>query len=69
MLVPPLRDFFSLSLLSLRDGAIVLSGVAAWALLVWIFWRYRFVDRFLGTDIEEPTATRGPRGPDGTVGP
>ena len=52
MLVPPLRSFFNLSLLSPRDGAIVLVGVAAWAVLVWIFWRYPFVDRFLGTDAD-----------------
>ncbi len=68
MLVPPLRDFFNLSLLSLRDASIVLGGVAAWAVLVWVFWRYRFVDRFLGTDSEEYTTPRGPRGPRGTVG-
>jgi cation-transporting ATPase E len=61
MLVPPLRDFFSLSLLSARDVGIVFAGVAAWAVLVWIFWRYRFVDRFLGHDVDEwqPPATSG----------
>ncbi len=68
MLVPPLRDFFNLSLLSLRDASIVLGGVAAWAVLVWVFWRYRFVDRFLGMDYEALPAARVPRGPGGTVG-
>ena len=55
MLVPPLRDFFNLYALSLRDVAIVLGGVLAWAVLVWIFWRYRFVDRFLGLEGDQPT--------------
>jgi cation-transporting ATPase E len=50
MLVPPLRDFFNLDGLSIRDWAIVLGGVLSWAVLVWVFWRYRFVDRFLGLD-------------------
>ena len=50
MLLPPLRVFFNLYALSLRDVGIVLAGVASWAVLVWIFWRYRFVDRFLGQE-------------------
>ena len=68
MLIPPLRDFFNLSLLSLRDAAIVFLGVVTWAVLVWIFWRYRFVDRFLGTDEDQPS-TRVQRGPRGTSAP
>jgi cation-transporting ATPase E len=68
MLIPPLRDFFNLSLLSLRDAAIVFLGVVTWAVLVWIFWRYRFVDRFLGTD-EDQSSTRLQRGPRGTSAP
>jgi cation-transporting ATPase E len=55
LLVPPLRDFFNLYLLDLRDLAIVMSGVLAWAVLVWIFWRYRFVDRFLGAGADDPS--------------
>jgi cation-transporting ATPase E len=49
LLVPPLRNFFNLHPLSLREVGIVAAGVAAWTALVWIFWRGRFVDRFLGT--------------------
>ncbi len=52
MLVPPFRNFFNLYPLSWRDFAIVLAGVLSWAVLVWIFWRFRFVDRFLGIDDE-----------------
>ncbi len=50
LLVPPFRDFFSLDPLSIRDLAIVFAGVLAWAVLVWIFWRWRFIERFLGAD-------------------
>jgi cation-transporting P-type ATPase E len=50
LVVPPLRDFFNLYPLSFRDLATVLGGVAAWAVLVWIFWRWRFVGRFLGAE-------------------
>jgi cation-transporting P-type ATPase E len=68
MLIPPLRDFFNLSLLGLRDAAIVFLGVATWAVLVWIFWRFRFVDRFLGMDDDAPVG-HYPRGPRGTTAP
>jgi cation-transporting ATPase E len=50
LLVPPFRDFFNLHGLSGRDMAIVLGGVLTWAVLVWVFWRWRFVERFLGSD-------------------
>ena len=53
MLVPPLRDFFNLYPVSIRDLAIVFAGVVAWGVLVWIFWRWRFVERFLGVDVKE----------------
>jgi cation-transporting ATPase E len=53
MLVPPFRDFFNLSPVSIRDLAIVFAGVLAWGLLVWVFWRWRFVERFLGVDVSE----------------
>jgi len=52
LLVPPFRDFFNLDPLSIRDLAIVFAGVLAWAVLVWIFWRWRFVERFLGAGRE-----------------
>ena len=51
MLVPPFRDFFNLYPVSLRDLAIVFAGVAAWAVLAWVFWRWRFVERFLGANV------------------
>jgi hypothetical protein len=35
---------------------------------VWIFWRYRFVDRFLGTDLSAPTPGQNLAGPKGTAG-
>ena len=50
LLVPPFRDFFNLYALSIRDLGIIFGGVLAWAVLVWIFWRWRFVERFLGGD-------------------
>ena len=50
LLVPPFRDFFNLYPLSIRDLSITLGGALAWAVLVWIFWRWRFVERFLGGD-------------------
>ena len=52
LLVPPFRDFFNLHPLSIRDLSIVLAGVLVWTVLVWIFWRWRWVERFLGADIE-----------------
>jgi cation-transporting ATPase E len=60
MLVPPLRDFFNLYPLSLRDVTLVFSGLLVWVVLVWIFWRWRFVERFLGSGQEgwEPKAGR-----------
>jgi hypothetical protein len=68
MVVPPLRDFFNLYLLGARDLAIVLAGVLAWAVLVWIFWRWRFVDRFLGTDVEAAVPSRDLGSSQGTNG-
>jgi cation-transporting ATPase E len=53
LLVPPFRDFFNLSPLSIRDLTIVLGGVLVWAVLAWIFWRWRFIERFLGVDTNE----------------
>jgi cation-transporting ATPase E len=53
MLVAPFRQFFNLYPVSLRDAAIVFAGVVSWAVLVWVFWRWRFVERFLGTDLSD----------------
>jgi cation-transporting ATPase E len=56
MLVGPFRQFFNLYPLPLREIAIVAAAVASWAVLVWIFWRFRFVDRFLGVEEDEPSS-------------
>jgi cation-transporting P-type ATPase E len=48
MSVPAFRAFFNLQALGLREVVVVLVALAAWAVLVWIAWRGRFVDRFLG---------------------
>jgi cation-transporting ATPase E len=53
LLVPPFRDFFNLYPLSIRDLSIVFAGVLAWAVLVWVFWRWRFVERFLGVEVKD----------------
>ncbi len=57
MSVPPFRLFFNLHPLGLREVLIVLVALAAWTALVWVAWRGRFVDRFLG--IAPPTLARG----------
>jgi cation-transporting ATPase E len=57
LLVPPFRAFFNLHSISVRDTGIVAIGVATWAVLVWIFWRGRFIDRFLG--MTPPVTTTG----------
>jgi cation-transporting ATPase E len=57
LLVPPFRQFFNLHAMSLRDAAVVLAALAGWAALVWISWRGRFVDRFLG--IAPPASVAG----------
>ena len=54
MLVPLFRDFFNLHPLSVWEFAIVLGGLFVWAVLVWIFWRFRFVERFLGEEVRVP---------------
>jgi cation-transporting ATPase E len=48
VLLPPSRSFFALSAPNLRDALIVIGGIVAWTILVWLFWRYRAVERFLG---------------------
>ena len=58
LLVPPFRTFFNLYPLGPRDVAIVVLALAGWVALVWISWRGRFVDRFLG--IAPPAPVDGP---------
>jgi cation-transporting P-type ATPase E len=62
--VPPLRAFFNLYPLGPREVLVVLVALAAWATLVWVFWRGRFVDRFLGVD--PPAPLEAPGTPDDT---
>jgi cation-transporting ATPase E len=46
--VPGGRAVFSLQPLGLADLAIVAAGLAVWAILLHLTWRYRIVERFLG---------------------
>jgi cation-transporting ATPase E len=71
LVVPGVRDFFNLQPISLRDRGIVAAGVLAWTVLVWIFWRFRFVDRFLGVPPPVvPEELAEPRDPEeGTAAP
>lgn len=45
---PAFRSFFNLQPLGPREFAVVLAALAGWTVLVWIFWRGRFMERFLG---------------------
>ena len=58
MAMPPFRAFFNLYPLGLREALVVLAALAGWTVLVWVFWRGRFVDRFLG--IAPPTLPNAP---------
>ena len=60
--VPPLRAFFNLHPLGPREVFVVLVALGAWAALVWVFWRGRFVDRFLG--VTPPAPLEAPDTPD-----
>jgi cation-transporting ATPase E len=59
LLVPPFRDFFNLYPLGLREAGVVLAALGGWTALVWIFWRWRFVDRFLGIAPPRPVSAIG----------
>ncbi|BAU44796.1 hypothetical protein [Leptolyngbya sp. O-77] len=51
--LPPLREFFELSPLSL-PGYLYIGLVAVeWCLLLRFIWRSRFFDRFLGVDLSD----------------
>jgi cation-transporting ATPase E len=49
--VPPLRQFFELSLLSVNDYLILGSIALLWCLLLRFIWRSKLLDRFLGVDL------------------
>jgi cation-transporting ATPase E len=59
LLLPAFRDFFNLHPLGLREVAVVLLGLAGWTALVWVSWRGRFVDRFLGIAAPQPVPAIG----------
>ncbi|MBD1844096.1 HAD-IC family P-type ATPase [Cyanobacteria bacterium FACHB-63] len=50
--IPPLRVFFELSPLSLQDCLFLGLVAIEWALILRLSWRTRFLDRFLGVDLE-----------------
>jgi len=64
--VPAFRSFFNLQPLGSRETAIVVAALAGWAVLVWVFWRGRFMERFLGLTPpslpEEPSLDGTPDG-------
>ena len=53
--VPILREFFALQAPSIRNSVIVAAAVLGWTVAVWLFWRYHFVDRFLGLPVSPDT--------------
>jgi cation-transporting ATPase E len=48
LLMPPLRDFFSLSIPGPGEAAIVAVAAVVWVPLIRLFWKRRLIDRFLG---------------------
>ncbi|MGB5959783.1 MAG: HAD-IC family P-type ATPase [Coleofasciculaceae cyanobacterium] len=51
VLVPPLRNFFELSSLSLMSYLFIGLVAIEWCLILRFIWRTRFLDRFLGVDL------------------
>ncbi|MBE9009405.1 HAD-IC family P-type ATPase [Pseudanabaenaceae cyanobacterium LEGE 13415] len=52
LFIPPLRVFFELSPLSLQDCLFLGLVTLEWGLILRLAWRTRFLDRFLGVDLE-----------------
>lgn len=52
LFIPPLRVFFELSPLSLQDCFFLGLVTLEWGLILRLAWRTRFLDRFLGVDLE-----------------
>jgi cation-transporting ATPase E len=48
LLMPAARDFFSFALPGPREALLATGAALAWVPLVRLFWKGRFVDRFLG---------------------
>ncbi|MDE5096305.1 MAG: HAD-IC family P-type ATPase [Trichodesmium sp. St11_bin5] len=49
--VPPLRQFFELSLLSTHDYLVIIWVALVWCLLLRYVWRTKLLDKFLGVDL------------------
>ncbi len=49
--IPPVREFYELAALSVRDMAFLILVAIEWALILRLTWRLKFFDRFLGTDL------------------
>jgi cation-transporting ATPase E len=49
--LPPLREFFELSLLGVNDYLILGSIALLWCLVLRFIWRSKILDRFLGVDL------------------
>ncbi|NEP85585.1 MAG: HAD-IC family P-type ATPase [Okeania sp. SIO2C2] len=49
--VPPLRQFFELSLLSAHDYVVISWVAIVWCLLLRYVWRAKLLDKFLGVDL------------------
>jgi cation-transporting ATPase E len=57
LLVEPARDFFSFAVPGPQEATIVLVAFALWVPLVRAFWRYRVLERFLGSGTGARAAT------------
>ncbi len=52
LFIPPLRKFFELSEIDFHDCVFLGLVALEWCLIVRLAWRTRFLDRFLGVDLE-----------------
>jgi cation-transporting ATPase E len=66
--VPPVRQLFNVHPLGLREAVVVLVAIVGWAVLVWTFWRFRVVDRFLGVTAPPASDDGAERTGTGTAG-
>lgn len=51
LVIPPVREFYELAELSIRDIGFLFLVALEWALLLRLTWRTKFFDRFLGVDL------------------
>jgi cation-transporting P-type ATPase E len=52
--IPPIRDFYELSVLTAKDIVFLVLVALEWALVLRLTWRSKFFDRFLGKDLMQP---------------